>query len=490
MNAADINDPMVGTVLAEKYRLTKLIGRGGMGGVYEGLDLNLDRQVAIKLMNTSIAADKVAITRFGREAKAIAKLDHPNIITIHDFGTVDKLGAYLVMEFINGKSLRSVLRRCGALSLNQALAYFEPICAAVDAAHRRGIIHRDLKPENVMLKETTEAPVIKVVDFGLAKNIMPITGFSTPLTRSGVVLGTLQYIAPELFDNAEADTSSDVYALGIMFYEMITGSVPYNGSFENIIAGHIQKSPPPASKIVANISPAIDEAIGLALKKRRAERIANASDFFAALKSAAETAPLLSLPSAAVELLSASKVEQTAAQLGDNATQFINSGTATGTADLEAPTRLIDKSSALPSAASISVPPTRDENEQNKQAANSILKTIPLTEQIGTQSSERLATKLIAVVAALVIVGGFLIGYFLFFTGSEPPQSTTSPAPATAPTDNPPQPADADTAPANEQDQSNTDQGESGGFKAEEENPNVKRPRKKVKDITDRKETN
>ncbi|MEW6734665.1 MAG: serine/threonine-protein kinase [Acidobacteriota bacterium] len=283
---ADKSDPMVGKTILDKYRIIKILGHGGMGSVYEGRHLQLDRQVAIKVMQADIASDEQAVARFIREAKTSAKLDHTNAVTIHDFGILEDGGAFIVMEFINGHSLRKILLTRGALPLEQALEWFMQICSAVDAAHRRSIVHRDLKPENIMLKETEDGLVIKVVDFGLAKLSSSETGNSIKLTKTGEIMGTPQYMAPELFDGETADSSTDIYALGIIFYEMITGVAPFSGSLENVIKGHLLDTPKPVARINPTIKVNLDDVINLAMKKRRAERISSAMEFVAALKSA------------------------------------------------------------------------------------------------------------------------------------------------------------------------------------------------------------
>jgi serine/threonine protein kinase len=280
-------DPFIGRVIMDKYRVLKLLGRGGMGAVYEGRHLLLDRQIAIKVMNSQIVSDQMAVARFIREAKTSAMLDHPNAVTIHDFGVLEDGGAFIVMEFIRGQSLRKVLSVSGPLPIDKALELFAPVCSAVEAAHKRGIIHRDLKPENIMLKESPEGLVIKVVDFGLAKLSTGDSGHSAKLSKTGDVMGTPQYMAPEFFDGEEADRRSDIYALGIIFYEMITGTTPFTGTLESVIAGHLLKEPKPLRQVNPLIDLDLDDAIKLALKKRREERIGSAIEYMEYLKTAA-----------------------------------------------------------------------------------------------------------------------------------------------------------------------------------------------------------
>lgn len=276
-------DPWVGKTIAEKYLLEKVIGSGGMGSVYAGKHTGLGRSVAIKVMNSDIVTDKTAEARFIREAKTAAKLDHPNAVTIHDFGTIESGGAFIVMEYINGQTLRKYLATNGPLSLEQTLEWFIPICEVIETAHQRGIIHRDLKPENIMLKTVGNDVIIKVVDFGLAK----LTGgddVSQKLTKTGEFMGTPQYMAPEVYDGETADNRADIYALGIILYEMLTGKVPFSGSVQNIISGHLFKEPAPITSIKSDLPQELDEVLKLALEKKRDERIPNAMSLANAFK--------------------------------------------------------------------------------------------------------------------------------------------------------------------------------------------------------------
>jgi serine/threonine protein kinase len=193
--------------LLPQYRIEKLIGRGGMGAVYKGLQPDLDRPVAIKLLPAEIAADEKFVTRFKREARTLARLQHSRIITIHDSGQTSEGHLYFVMEYIDGTDLRSVLRGPG-LNPEQALVVVGQLCDALQAAHREGIVHRDIKPENVLI---TRDGYVKLADFGLARP--PEEAGTTALTNTNVVMGTLDYMAPEQRDGAaKADTRSDIFA--------------------------------------------------------------------------------------------------------------------------------------------------------------------------------------------------------------------------------------------------------------------------------------
>ncbi len=284
-------DPMIGRLIADKYQVEKLLGRGGMGAVYEGQHLLLDRRVAIKVLQQNMANDEQAASRFIREAKASARIEHPNAVTIYDFGVLQEGSAYLVMEFIRGLSLRQVLVKKEPIKAEQIVDWMVQVCSVVEAAHQHGIIHRDLKPENVMLKESPDGSVaVKVVDFGLAKLISEAgtDNASTHLTRPGEMLGTPHYMAPEYYEGEAIDKRADIYAIGIMMYELFCGDTPFTGTVQSIIGGHLFKNPLPIIKTNPSIHPILDEVVQKALKKNRDERIASATELAQELKNAKE----------------------------------------------------------------------------------------------------------------------------------------------------------------------------------------------------------
>jgi len=243
--------------LLPQYRIESLIGRGGMGAVYKGVQLNLDRPVAIKLLPAEIAADEQFIARFHREARTLAKLQHSRIITIHDFGQTAEGHLYFVMEYIDGTDLRKILRGPG-LNPDQALLVVGQICDALHAAHSKGIIHRDIKPENILV---TKDGYVKLADFGLAR---PLNQENTNLlTGTDVIMGTADYMAPEQ-RAGQSDERADIFALGVMLYEMLTGQTP-RGAFE-----------PASRKVQLDIR--IDEVVLKALQAEPDRRYQNVSD--------------------------------------------------------------------------------------------------------------------------------------------------------------------------------------------------------------------
>ncbi len=282
------SDPLIGLTIAEKYRIDHLIGKGGMGVVYEGMHLMLDRPVAIKVLHKNMNMDEKAAARFIREAKAAAKIEHPNAVTIHDFGVLADGSAYLVMEFIKGDSLRHYLMVHGKVDLERAVDWISQVCAVLEVAHKHGIIHRDLKPENVMLKQSPDGSVIvKVVDFGLAKLTSSLEG-GGHLTQTGEVMGTPHYMAPEYYEGENIDNRADIYAIGIIFYEMLTGITPFSGTMQSIIGGHLFKDPRPLFEAVPGVDQRINDVVLKALKKKREERTASAAEFAQSLKQACQ----------------------------------------------------------------------------------------------------------------------------------------------------------------------------------------------------------
>jgi GAF domain-containing protein len=217
--------------IAGRYRLERLLGRGGMGAVYEAFDEHLRRPVAVKILLPALFGDAEALRRFEREARISARLQHPNIVAVHDFGGTETGGAFLVMELLNGVSLRTSLQRNGSLDPPTAARWFRQICAGVRAAHESRVIHRDLKPENLFIARMDgEGEVVKVLDFGLAKAIGRPGDGATSVTVPGTLLGTVSYMSPEQWNGQEVDERSDVFALGVIAFETISGDKPFRGS--------------------------------------------------------------------------------------------------------------------------------------------------------------------------------------------------------------------------------------------------------------------
>lgn len=217
----------VGVVVDGKYRVDAVIGQGGMGAVFRAWDLRLERSVAIKVVRADLLADPDSRARFRRESQIVAKLQHPAIVTVFDYGTLADGAAFLVMEFVPGEDLRGLLKRERKLGADRMVSLMSGIAGGVDSAHKSGIFHRDLKPENILLPESGTGP--KVVDFGVAKLTTAPGGEGGHITTSGTIVGTPAYMAPEQLRGDAVDGRADVFSLGVMAYEMLTGKLPYGG---------------------------------------------------------------------------------------------------------------------------------------------------------------------------------------------------------------------------------------------------------------------
>lgn len=239
-------DPMIGTLMADRYRILEVLGRGGMGVVYKAKHELMGRLVAIKMLLPTLVSDDVQVARFQREARAASRMNHPNIIGLHDFGLTQDGLPYIVMDYLEGRSLSDVIKESGQVGISRTVHIFVQICDALDHAHRLGIIHRDLKPGNVMLvTNDQDLDFVKVVDFGIAKLTSGCDEDAQRLTSTGEIFGSPVYMSPEQCGGSELDARSDVYALGCVLYETLTGKLPFVGkTIMETITRQIQFDPP------------------------------------------------------------------------------------------------------------------------------------------------------------------------------------------------------------------------------------------------------
>ncbi|MFI9624302.1 Stk1 family PASTA domain-containing Ser/Thr kinase [Streptomyces sp. NPDC052042] len=250
-----LQDPLVGQLLDGRYRVDARVAVGGMATVYRAVDTRLDRVLALKVMHPALATDASFVERFIREAKSVARLAHPNVVAVFDQGAQGQY-VYLAMEYVSGCTLRDVLRDRGALQPRAALDILEPVLAALGAAHRAGFVHRDMKPENVLIGDDGR---VKVADFGLVRAV----GSATNTT--GSVLGTVSYLAPEQIEHGTADTRTDVYACGVVLYEMLTGAKPHTGDTPaQVIYRHLNEDVPAPSALVPDLPVALDGLVASA----------------------------------------------------------------------------------------------------------------------------------------------------------------------------------------------------------------------------------
>ena len=274
-------DDLVNKTLGQ-FQITRELGRGGMAVVYEAYQPALQRKVALKVLPPSLAQDDF-VRRFQHEAIAAAGLRHPNIVTIYDVGSEDRYN-YIVMEFLEGRPLSDVIRTGGSLPLARICKIIEQVAQALDYAHQHGFIHRDIKPSNVMLDQADHATL---TDFGIAR---ALTG--THLTQTGTLIGTPEYMSPEQVTGEEIDARTDVYSLGIVAYEMVTGQVPFSGTTASVLYKQANTPPPPLRTHVPGVNPTVENVILRALAKRRDERYATAGQFAQALIAATASQPV------------------------------------------------------------------------------------------------------------------------------------------------------------------------------------------------------
>jgi len=269
---------VVGELIAERYELEELVGTGGMSSVYRAHDRLLERHVAIKVLHEQFTADSDYVERFRREARAVAQLSHPNIVTVIDRGEHDDR-QFIVFEYVDGENLKALVEREGPLPECDAIELALQVARALGFAHEQGLVHRDVKPQNVLLNDGGQA---KVTDFGIARSLE----VSGNLTQSGTVMGTSDYIAPEQARGSKVDAQSDVYSLGTVLYELLTGEVPFQGdNFVAVAMQHINQPPPSVRERRPELSPCVDEVVQRAMAKEPRDRFGSMEELCAALNA-------------------------------------------------------------------------------------------------------------------------------------------------------------------------------------------------------------
>jgi serine/threonine-protein kinase len=269
------SDPLVGIVLDSRYRMDAMIATGGMSAVYRGLDLRLDRPVACKVMDSRYAGDQQFLVRFQREARAVARLKDPGLVAVYDQG-IDGHHPFLVMELIEGGTLRELLRERGPMPPHAVAAVLTPILGGLAAAHRAGLVHRDIKPENVLISDDGE---VKIADFGLVRAVA-----EAKITSTSVILGTAAYLSPEQVSTGDAGSESDVYGVGILAYELLTGTTPFTGdSVLTVAYQRMDNDVPPPSAAIAGVPRQFDELVLRATRRSPGDRYADAGAMGAAL---------------------------------------------------------------------------------------------------------------------------------------------------------------------------------------------------------------
>ena len=262
--------PLTRTVLDHRYRVDALIATGGMSGVYRGLDLRLDRPVALKIMDSRYSGDEHFLTRFQREARAVARLKHPGLVAVHDQG-LDGQHPFLVMELVEGGTLRELLRERGPMPPHAVVAVLRPVLGGLAVAHRAGLVHRDIKPENVLISDDGE---VKLADFGLVRAMA-----EAKITSTSVILGTAAYLAPEQVATGETDSRGDVYAVGVLVYELLTGVTPFTGDTPLAVAyQRMDRDVPAPSSVITGVPTQFDDFVACATARDPAYRFADAAE--------------------------------------------------------------------------------------------------------------------------------------------------------------------------------------------------------------------
>jgi serine/threonine-protein kinase len=284
-------DPFIGRdILNGSFRILQKIGSGGMGAVYKATELQNNRMVGVKILHPKLANRKDLVSRFGREARALSQLSHPNTVRVFRYGELDDGALYIIMELLEGKNLNQTVRSEGPFPLPRALPILIQACGALDEAHKAGIIHRDLKPENIFLVQTaTQRDFPKLLDFGLAKvGERQMRPGSVILTQEGMVFGTPEFMSPEQAQGKTLTPSSDVYSLAVILYEVLTGKLPFDAkSAMDYIQMHVTGKPIPLNQRVPGlVFPALlEQVMDRALAKRDEDRFASAAAFAAALEA-------------------------------------------------------------------------------------------------------------------------------------------------------------------------------------------------------------
>jgi eukaryotic-like serine/threonine-protein kinase len=280
-------DQLIGKVIQDRYRIDSVIAKGSMGVVYKATQELIGREVAVKVLHGYLVDDEESIKRFHKEAKAASRLNHPNITTLYDYGVLGRGQPYIVMDLLRGSSLADTLKQRDYLPLDEALVIFRQVCDALGEAHKRGVVHRDIKPENIMLDYTDKGVNVKVVDFGIAKFLQEADDTIGKITKTGTVCGSPTYMSPEQCDDNKVDHRSDLYSLGVVLYETITGRVPFsNKDIYAVMTMHVKENPAALKQIRPDLDfPSYLQAVvDKALTKSPDGRYQSAQEFFESLQ--------------------------------------------------------------------------------------------------------------------------------------------------------------------------------------------------------------
>jgi serine/threonine-protein kinase len=415
-------ETMIGTVLDGRYRLDSLIGEGGMGDVYRATHVHIDTQFAVKLLKPEFVANQTAIKRFRLEAKAAGRIHHPNAVRVTDFGVTPERIVFLVMELVEGQSLRNLMRSEGKLDCVRTVNIVRQVCGAVDAAHRSGVIHRDLKPDNILIETVHNTERVKVLDFGIAKLREAQT--DAFLTQAGTIIGTPQYMSPEQCQGKPLDPRSDIYSIGILLYEMLSAEVPFDGdSTLQVVYNQLHAPPRPLMELSPHVPAALAQVIMRTLEKEPEQRQSSAIQLSDELKESLEaegeassfslTDPLVIRPIRSAE---APPPSGGASAAEERPISFDRNTTALSRPSLEAsviPTKGDSRRSTSP--------------DENVPTARKAMDAGPETRSLAPKGNARL--RLLAIGALFLVALAAIVIYLLV----KPEQTVSEPPPSTAP---------------------------------------------------------
>jgi len=302
-------DPFVGATLGDAYQIVRIIGEGGMGRVYEARHTRLGRKrFAVKVLHAEYARQPEVVARFQREAEAASGIRHPNVVDVYDVHHTEDGRPYLVGEFLEGEELGHYLSRVGKISTSQAVAITRQVCRALGAAHARGVVHRDMKPENVFLVGDPQRPLVKVIDFGISKTE---DASATALTRTGMIMGTPSYMAPEQARGDKVDARADIYAVGGILYRALTGKKPFDADDPSVIVAQVLTQDPPRPRsLVASIPQALELVIQHAMAKEAQDRYASMGELEAELLPFDPDPPMTAVDTSGPSLLTGPNSER------------------------------------------------------------------------------------------------------------------------------------------------------------------------------------